>query len=265
MDTHDLQLELIDLAVDDSGPLNPRGRIGDTTDLQESMRIAGQDRPIEVYAVGDRFIVIDGHRRITAARALGWKTIRAVIKETVEQIDPVAALVHMLASNVRENFKPSQLGRAIQKLALDKRWGLERSAKLCGLEIDRAQLLVDLVSAPETVQRRVDAGEMSLSAWKVLRDKPPATQEKAANLPKPTVAAVRQSMRETKSAGVLAGMLDQMNAEHTLVAQFNEAKSRLMAEWFALSSSEQARVTTLIEGLYSFTHPVEEAAYAEAV
>jgi len=266
MDERNLHLELIDFAEDAAGALlNPRGRIVDTTDLQDSMRIAGQRDAIEVYANGDRYIVCDGHRRITAARALGWDTIRAVVKGDLSGRDEVSLLVDMLATNVRENFKPTALGRAICKVSLDNRWGLERAAKLCGLEVDRAQLLVDLLAAPDAVQRRVDSGEMSLSAWKVLRDKPRETQERAADLPKPTVAAVRQVAREEKSAGVLTDMLEQMQTEHQLVTALNEAKVRIMAQWFTLGVAEKMRLAAVIEQLYSFTHQTTDEALPEAV
>jgi ParB/RepB/Spo0J family partition protein len=253
-----LALDLVRFARDEEGDLlNPRGAITDTTDLQESMSIAGQQDSIRVYEQDDHYIVIDGHRRVTAARALGWDEIEA----EVQTQDDENLLAKMLASNVRRDFKPTALGHAIKRLTLDQRWPLERTAKLCGLKVDVAMLYVDLTQAPEAVQRRVDSGEMSLTAFKALRDKPVETQEKAAALPKPTVQAVKQAIKADSSAGILSDMLDQMAVENSLVADLNGFRIRLMAQWHSLSTGEKTRAHTIIEGLHQF---VLETDYAVA-
>jgi ParB/RepB/Spo0J family partition protein len=251
-----LRLDLIRFAEDESGDLlNPRGRITDTTDLQESMGIAGQQDAICIYEADGYYIVVDGHRRVTAARALGWQTIDAVI----QQRDDENLLAKMLASNVRRDFKPTALGRAIKKLTLDNRWPIERTAKLCGLKIDVAMLYVDLTCAPDPVQRRVDAGEMSITAFKALRDKPREIQEKAASLPKPTVQAVKQTIKQDSSAGILTDLLDKMEAENTLAADLNILRTRLMAQWHTFGTAEKTRVQAIVDNIHQF---ITEANYA---
>ncbi len=246
-----IPLDQIRFARDDTGALlNPRGEIHDTTGLQDSVQIAGQEEPIEVFEDGDGYVVIDGHRRVVMARALGWKTIQAEIKEKPASSSDL--LARMLTSYVREDLKPTARGRAMRRLATEKGWGIERVAKLCGLKVDVAQLYVDLTAAPEAVQRRVDMGDMSLSAFKALRDKPREVQERAASLDRPTVAACKRVAKADASKGILTDLLDQMQVEHNLAADLGALRTRVMSEWHSLSAGERARIQGLIESLHDF-------------
>ena len=235
--------------------LNPRGEVTDTTDLQASMRIGGQRTAIKVHALPDgTYGVVHGHRRTVAARALDWEFIDADI------VDPgLDVLADMLACNVHEDVKPSRLGKALQELAVERKYTLERAAMVAGLKVDKAQLLIDLTIAPESVQRRVDSGEMSLSAWKALRDKPVAVQEQCAAMPKPTVTAVKQAVKQDARSGVLTDMLDSLNAENVLARDLNVVMMRLRAGWHGLSQGEKLRVQAIIEGFQEFIQEVDHA------
>lgn len=261
--TFAIPLDEIDFAMDEAGVLlNPRGKITDTTDLQASMRLVGQRTPVQVYERNSRYVPIDGHRRITAARAMGWQTINAEIVETPE--GEAKLLEQMLAANVRQEMKATALGRAIQRLAIGHKRGVERVAKICGIDPQRAHLLVDLLNAPESVQRRVDSGEMSIGAFRDLRHKPAEVQEKIAAMPRPTVKAIRAAVKEKDApSGLLAGLLDQMAAQdNPAVSKLNEARAALIAGWQALTDSERARVHTLVEAMHQF---IQESDYALAV
>lgn len=63
-----------------TAPYNPAGRTAErrVDDLVDSMSIDGLYYPILVTA---KYVVIDGHRRLAAAKRLGWKTIGAVITD----------------------------------------------------------------------------------------------------------------------------------------------------------------------------------------
>jgi len=96
---------------------------------------------------------------------------------------------------------------------------------------------------------------MSLSAWKMLRDKPREVQERAAELDNPTVIRCRivaQEAQQTPPGGVMAAMLDQMSAEHTLVAALGEARARLLSEWHKLTEAERTRAAAVVEAMSAF-------------
>lgn len=86
----------VQLVVD--SPWQPRTRY-DETDLQalgQTMKDRGQDDPIKVRKLASgRFELIYGHRRIRAARLIGW----ADIKATVVELDDNAAELATLVSN----------------------------------------------------------------------------------------------------------------------------------------------------------------------
>lgn len=244
-----IPLEFIRFAEDDDGLLNPRGSIVDTTDLQASMSLLGQQQAVTVYAVGRRYVVIDGHRRITAARILGWEAIEAEIQERPAEDE---LLVKMLASNVRVNFTPTQQGAAIRKPAVTRKWGIERVATACGLSVDDAHLMVDLLDAPEPLRRRVDKGEIALSTWKEIRNKPKSVQEEVAGMEKPTRAAVRRLTKDKATDGVLSGLLDGLGAENSLVTALTALKTQVFSQWQQLSPAEQMRVAAVIGDINDF-------------
>lgn len=86
----------VQLVVD--SPWQPRTRY-DETDLQalgQTMKDRGQDEPIKVRKLANgHFELIYGHRRIRAARLIGW----ADIKATVVELDDKAAELATLVSN----------------------------------------------------------------------------------------------------------------------------------------------------------------------
>ena len=242
-----IKLSKIRYAREDGQLINPRGKLVNTTDLQDSMTQVGLQTPIQVVAKEDHYLVVDGHRRVKAARVLKWKEIDAQIVA-----DPENLLVRMLASNVRKEFTPSQLGAAIRKLSQDKSWGIERTARLCGLKIDKAGLLIELLDAPEAVQKRVDKGELSLTAWKKLRKQPIATQMAAAKLEKPTIAAVKRLIRSEQTESMNSAMIDQLQPDNKPLLLANQLKACLMTCWASLSIGEQTRLEYTIEQLLCF-------------
>ena len=96
-----------------------RQELGDLTDLQHSLATLGLLHPIVVTA--DHRLVA-GHRRLEAARALGWDDIPAHVAHNLD-----TALLHLEAErdeNVcRKEMTPSErvaLGRAIEELERPK-------------------------------------------------------------------------------------------------------------------------------------------------
>lgn len=253
-----LPLSSIVFATDaDGDDVNPRGRVNDTTDLQDSMATVGQLEPITVYRHyldEDCYVVLSGHRRVIAARIIKWETIRAVIVDMPESDGDL--LDRMLAHNVRQDLSLLALARALRKRMA---FGVTdvHVAMVCGLTASRVNLLVSLLDAPESVQKRVNSGDMSLSAWKVLRDKPQETQEKAAALEKPTVAAVRRTTKTHHPGGSqIDDMLASFEADHQIVVDLEAMPTRLAAEWDTFTPLEVQRVTAAVGRLLALTDDI---------
>lgn len=256
-------LEELVVARDSDGKvLNPRGSNFTSTDLQESMKISGQHDEVKVVQLAEgEFLLLDGHRRLQAATALGWKSLRATV-EDIGQVSDATILERMLAADLKQPFKPSQLALGMKRLMLHKKWPLERVAALRGLKVDKARLYLDLLSAPESVQQRVDSGEMSLSAFETLRNQPQSVQEAAAALPAPTKAAVRSTIRKeagrAASVGQMVDLLSQTDAaQHTLIQALREASHAIQRGWYQMLPHEQEAVALILSDLREYVEAEE--------
>ena len=85
-------------------PERVRKDLGDLQPLMDSLRRVGQLNPITVSPSYD---LIAGHRRLTAATNLGWKTIDAVV---VTGLDETRRLEMELEENIyRKDFTPDEV------------------------------------------------------------------------------------------------------------------------------------------------------------
>ncbi len=91
-------------------PGQPFARARNTTDLQASMRLHGLLVPILVAT--DMKTVLSGTRRLTAAKALGWKEIEAQVLD-VNRDDP-AALDVLAAADEQEEMETLDLLHVLQ-------------------------------------------------------------------------------------------------------------------------------------------------------
>ncbi|MCY0916507.1 ParB/RepB/Spo0J family partition protein [Massilia antarctica] len=108
----------IPLPLIDDSPYQPRLEIDpeEIDELAKTMAAAHQADPIKVRRVGDRFELISGHRRVRAARTLGWEEIDAIIEvrndieAEVEAMLLVVGNVHLSAYELAKMYD-----RAISK------------------------------------------------------------------------------------------------------------------------------------------------------
>ena len=109
MGTTELLLELID-----DSPYQPRLSYASETidELAHTMASAGQEEPIQVRAIGSRYELISGHRRVRAGRSLGWTTIKALI---VIKDDRQAELATMVHNEGREDLSDFERGKLYKR------------------------------------------------------------------------------------------------------------------------------------------------------
>lgn len=81
-----LVIKQVSLGLLDGADYNPVSRLTKGIGkLSKSMAEHGQVCPIIVMAVGKRYRVIDGHRRVAAARKNEWPTITALVMEVKDK------------------------------------------------------------------------------------------------------------------------------------------------------------------------------------
>ena len=94
----------IPLEAIEVSPFDSRLRSEDVSKLANSLRSSGQLVPIRVRASPskkNRYQLIYGHRRLLAARMLGWKTIRADIVQVNDYESAIQSFI--------ENYERNQL------------------------------------------------------------------------------------------------------------------------------------------------------------
>ena len=124
--------KLFQLPVDsiDRDPSQPRGDMGDISDMVSSIKQFGILQPVIVERVdGDRYQLIMGERRLTAAKKAGLKTIPAIVRT----IDEHRKLEIQVIENLhRKAFHPVEEAQAYQRLIDEHGHRHEDLAKILG-------------------------------------------------------------------------------------------------------------------------------------
>ena len=232
-----IRLDEIVVAKDTEGHgLNPRGEHLDTTELQQSMSDprVGQIEPIVVaHSLGDEYLLLSGHRRVVAARALGWKDIEAVVKELPDTA-PNTLRAAMLAAHASEAHDPLRVAGAIRAMLLDG-WDKLAVSRVMACQPQKIDILLALTDAPKSVQDQVAHGAMTLTAYGALYARPADVQEAVARRVQAkapgggkrgpgrpsgalTVAAVKREVRE-----IAAERNPRLLDDEALVVKLNSA------------------------------------------
>lgn len=114
----------------EGGP-NARGDVGDVTELAMSIRALGMQKPLLVCDLGEgRYQVLDGHRRLEAARALGLAHVDAVLRRDA---GPALRIQQQLALHAQgKAFDPIAEARALSSLMFDHGMTREDIARVVG-------------------------------------------------------------------------------------------------------------------------------------
>ena len=175
-----INLEINKVLVDPDNP-NIRGRIIDTTDIQDSIREVGVREPIQVRELSDRpgyFYLISGGRRLTAARRAGFSHIPAIVDEDLE-----SHLIRrmMLASHVRKDHPPivvddtgMVVGGDCWAVYHEVEDGTERKdvALLMGVTPDVAGAYYQLFTECTEIKEKVASGDMAITVYSLVKHQP---------------------------------------------------------------------------------------------
>jgi ParB family chromosome partitioning protein len=102
-----------------------RRMLGDIAALAESMQDYGLQQPISVRAVGDRFALTSGMRRLAAAKLLHWTTITAFVR-TVNADE--AYLLDLIENLQREDLSAEEEADAFGELIRTRGWTVQQVA-----------------------------------------------------------------------------------------------------------------------------------------
>ena len=139
----------------DNNPYGSRLEPTSLDDLTSSLKIHGQLSPIKVRRSSKdrfRFEIVYGHRRVAAARALGWKKIIGqIIEATDEQMLRLA-----LAENIdREDFTDYEIGLTLRKMKEEFNKSLDEIAVMIGKSVSYVSEHIQLTRLFDSVDHRV--------------------------------------------------------------------------------------------------------------
>ncbi len=158
-----VSVTLVPLALldDPAAPLRDAMSDERLAELQASMASQGQLQPIEVRPVGDRFEVVFGHRRTMAARALGWESIAAMVRDDEER----TRRLRMAAENLaREDLNPLEEAAYCEELAAASPSGIEGVARLVHRSVAWVEARLTLLRWPVELREAVASGDLAVSA-----------------------------------------------------------------------------------------------------
>ena len=128
--------------------------------LSKSMKAIGLRFPITVKENGNGYHLVDGVRRLDAAKRLHWNEIPAFVVPSSDKRD-LDNLRYQLNAQ-RENLKPMDEARLIKSLVEDEGLSLKEAAKFFGKRMSTLQRYFDLLRAVPKWQRLVNEGRASM-------------------------------------------------------------------------------------------------------
>jgi ParB family chromosome partitioning protein len=147
-------------------PRNPRHAVEGLDELAASLQEYGLLQPVVVRRVNGVYELIAGHRRLAAARRLGWQQIAAVVRD---ETDDQAYLLTLTENLQRDDLTPKEEAAALEVLVRERGW----TTRQVGEAIKRSHIYVsrrlrvfeDPVLAPLVLEHKLSVS----SAEELLR------------------------------------------------------------------------------------------------
>jgi ParB/RepB/Spo0J family partition protein len=197
--------------------------------LAESMKQTGQEVEIRVYPAGNgSYFVKSGHRRVAAAKLIGWTTLRAVVDMPPQ--DEVALVISQFNENSqRKDLSYMDKARVYEHL---KELGMSNReiARTVGETDQGVSMALKLVRADPKIQKAVEEGRVSPSAIEPLLARPLDVQARLAD------AAIQAKTVRRVAALIAADVED----EEMVVAAWSDEEEADPLEQVAAQELEEA-------------------------
>jgi ParB family chromosome partitioning protein len=107
-------------------PRNPRHNLTGIDELAASLQAYGLMQPVVVRRLAEGYQLVAGHRRLEAARSLGWLEIAAVVRDESEDEAYILTLVENLQ---REDLTADEEAEALGVLVRERKWSVRKVAE----------------------------------------------------------------------------------------------------------------------------------------
>lgn len=179
-----------ELSLDDISPNpdNPRDALGDIEGLASSLTEIGLVQAITVatveaylnerpgredeLAAGAKYVVIDGHRRLAAAREAGIDFVRITVNDALAATDEKLLEAAFVANAQRENLTDLEEAQALSQLV--KLYGSQhKAAKRLGVTQPYISQRLSLLALAPDLQADLEAGRRKVEHVRGLAKLPP--------------------------------------------------------------------------------------------
>lgn len=177
---------------------------GEQQSLERSLARLGQLAPLLVFVEGDGLEVIDGFKRLEAARNLGWAEISVVPLEVTR----TGAKVRLWQSNAGTNLSELEEAWLVQSLHREDKLTQVQIGQLFGRHkswVSRRLLLVE--SLCEEVQAAVRLGLLGATSARELGRLPRGNQAEVAQM------VTQRGLTTRQTAGLVHGILSARDSE----------------------------------------------------
>ncbi|MCA1824464.1 MAG: ParB/RepB/Spo0J family partition protein [Frankia sp.] len=157
------QLLRMPLSAIEANPDNPRRKVGDVTELAESIKAAGLLQPIVVTrkaGQAGRYRIVFGHRRFAAVKAAGFREVPCIVDSSFDgDAGAEAAIIENLQ---RADLNPLDEAAAFQAM-LDRGYSQRKLAARIGCDQAHVSKRVSLLALPPKIAGRVSSGELAVT------------------------------------------------------------------------------------------------------
>lgn len=149
-------------------PYQPRKAFDDDelASLRDSIRTHGVLQPLVVRAVGDRYQLVAGERRLRAARSAGLSAVPVTVVDFNDQQVLEAALVENIQ---RADLNPIEKAQGFKDYLTRYQMTHEQLAQRLGLGRPTITNLVALLDLPPDLQEAVRVGQLTTGHAKILK------------------------------------------------------------------------------------------------
>ncbi|MFK0216392.1 ParB/RepB/Spo0J family partition protein [Streptomyces sp. NPDC090298] len=186
----------LSLSLISQNPDNPRDQLRDLEGLAESIREIGLVNSVTVATLdsylaerpdraddieeGARYIVVDGHRRLEAARLAGADTIRVSVNNKLVATDEALLEAAFVANVHRDDMNPIEQAHALRKL-VEFYGSQNKAAKRLGIGQSTISSKLSILDLDPTLQAELIDGRRTVEQVRNLSKLPPEEQRAKAD------------------------------------------------------------------------------------
>jgi ParB family chromosome partitioning protein len=186
----------------DRNPFQTRSHVNEEqlAELAASITSNGVVQPVLVRPLGNgRFQLIAGERRWRASELAGKKTIPAILRQVSDEQAMEITIVENLQ---RADLNPMEQARAFERLSREFHMTQEQMAVRTGKDRASVANFLRLLRLPESVQARVESGELSFGHARTL-----LAFEHAEEIEKAAERVVSHSLSVRQTEAYVQGLL----------------------------------------------------------